>query len=181
MLRVRTTFTNLSVGPAVNTLFFAGSDGAAATAAANAVATFWRALNGSIATGGSMHVETDVDLVSEATGQVTGSFFTSGDTFTFAGGAEPLPWANQGLIRLNTGVWVAGRQVVGRIFVPGPVEAVNTLGAPSASYISSLTTAISTLLSTSQVGVYSRTGHAFHEATGATVPAKWAILRSRRD
>lgn len=131
----------------------------------------------------SWAIETNVETIDVATGQVIGSTAVSPYTSVGSNGADPLPWQTQGLITLATGTYVAGRQVQGHIFLPGVCENDNTAGIPVSSYLTAwngyIAAAVSDVLS--ELVVYSRTHHNYYPVTAGHTSPKWAVLRSRRD
>lgn len=195
LLRVRTILTGVDVvGGGVNTLYFLG-EAAEAPDVRGLVNLFWDAIMTRTSTGVTWTGDDVVDIIDEETGQITAqvpvtSLSASGDVV-----GEPCPPATQGLVRLPTGVYRAGRQIRGRVFVPGVPEEHSSGGAPSTPYVTTLTTAAETLVADSfTVGaplvVYSRPVPAdpgpSRVGQGAIVNgpstwAKFAVLRSRRD
>lgn len=183
MYRVRTIFTGPSGAPWVNTLFFAESGGTAQDAA-NAVGDFWSNIDAIQSNAISWTTEADVVLVNEDTGLATG--VTATTPVSGAGGAsdEMLPVASQALIRLLTGVFNDGRQIRGRIFVPGLTETSNTTGGIlSGTAGVGLSDAVTNLIgdADSELVVWSRSGLQAHPAIAGTVWNQFAVLRSRRD
>lgn len=184
MLEVRTDITGSGVvGEAVWLSHWAGSDGGSAEAARSQVHDYLQALPGITSPNITYTISQEVQVVDEGTGDVTASIatVTSYDPTTGTAGGDQLPLATQGLVHLRTGVYVAGREVRGRIFVPGPVELVSSAGLPTSTYIDALQTAAELLLGGVGFSVYSRTHHVRQAVSSVSVYPKWAVLRSRRD
>jgi hypothetical protein len=94
-----------------------------------------------------------------------------------------LPTQTQGLAQLHTGAYPAGREIRGRLFIPGPTENQSSaFGLPEGGYIGGIAGEANDLVN-HDVGwsVWSRTNGALYEITNVTVWDKWAVLRSRRD
>lgn len=184
MLRVRVNWTGTSVGPTLSTFWFNNTgDSSSAAATAVAVKNFLTALNGSVVTGASATIDPEVAEIDAATGDLFATFPVTQDPVTFAGGTGPLPRANQGLIRLGTGVYLNGRRIVGHLFIPGVVTAVNSNGAPTAAYVNSLQAAANGLMNDANTAwcVYSRVNGLAAPITSPSAKNYFAVLRSRRD
>lgn len=191
MYRVRTVFTGVTGSPYLSTQFFIASDPATGTLAAAAktkVANMWAAMTTQMSNLLSFTVQSPVDVIDPSTGNLENSFAVTPTPGVCNLTGDPLPFMSQGLIRVETGVILAGKRLRGRIFVPGPTENVNGTGTPAGTYVSALTTAAQSLLAAGDpvLAVWHRpppggnTGLAVG-AVGATGQPKWAVLRSRRD
>jgi hypothetical protein len=184
MLRVTTIFTGVQGTPWYSNQYFLGSTQEMAVAAQDAVFEFWSDLAGLIPTAVTAAVQPEVDDVDPVTGNVTATYVVPQQDVDCVGGAA-LPWAVQGLIRLRTGDFVNGREVRGRIFVPAPTAETNSNGVPSASYVTTMQTAATTLLTNAEPGgnlcVYSRTNGQAFEVSQVSAWNQFAELRSRRD
>ena len=181
MLRTTTLITGTAGGPYYSTFHFEGTLQAEADAAAIAARTFWDGIKTQISTGAAVDVLDEVEVVDVPTGQVTQVYISPTASVAPSGGGDYLPRANQGLIRWLTGIYVAGRQLRGRTFIPGATELMSTNGTPDTSYKTPLQTAANALVGTSDFGVYSPTHGQFILGATASVWDKWAVLRSRRD
>jgi len=181
--RVRTTVTGGSGGPYLSTSFFNVIGGLEAQDAVADLRAFWQAIRGNIWSGLTLTVEPDVAEIDIATGEVTGLVPTTSTPVTGDNSAEPTPWTTQGLIRWRSGIYVAGREIRGRTFIPGVNESVSQSGVPSSTYKSSIESAAATLLSSSvsEMVVYSRKHHELGPVLLGSVWSQWASLRSRRD
>lgn len=182
MYRVRTAITGGQGGPSLSTLHFNVVGGLTAANAVAATATFWTALRTRISNQLTMTVESDVATIDIATGQVTGITATAGAVVTGNDAGDPAPWATQGLIRWRTGIYVGGREIRGRTFIPGVTDTSTPLGVPSAAYLTDLNAAAAALIANavSDLEVYSP---ARREAAPAVLGQTWtnfASLRSRR-
>lgn len=130
-----------------------------------------------------------VDEIDEATGQITGQQSVTPRTQVGAGAGTVGPVAIGLVAQYNTNDFVNGRRIRGRSFL-NPIRAAYTINpAPQAAEIA-LATAFANKMddpgaTTVRFGVYSRpkapgTG-AWHNVENVNVPAKWTVLRSRRD
>lgn len=181
MYRVRTSITGSPGGAELSTMFFDASTGTRQDAA-DAVRAFWLTLAGRIKSGVTATVEPDVYTVDAATGHATASGTTSTAAVLGTASGELLPNASQGLARWHTGVFISGRELQGRTFIPGAVTGDNVAGAPGPTYKTTLQTAITNLSSSGPItfGIYSRKNGVFYEATSGSPWTQWAVLRSRR-
>jgi hypothetical protein len=129
-------------------------------------------------------ISPEVRIIDSADGETQSVSTITTNTATFTGTGDPLPPFVQGVIRLQTGVFLSGRRLKGKIYIPGMLESNNTAaGLPSAGFVSGLETTWNTFLSTvgSDYVIYSPTHRAFGSVTGGAVGGEWSILRSRRD
>lgn len=186
MIRVTTRFIGMTGSPYYNTLYFGGATQGEADAAAAAARQFWGGCASGISTLLDGQVLSEVEFVDPATGQVTGTEATTTTAIEGFAAGEPLPPANQGLCRLLTNTFVNGRRLRGRVFVPGPTEAMSGGVAPTTTYLGYLNTAIGLLqsegIAAGNAGVYSPTHRVFAPITSGTAWSEgWAVLRSRRD
>jgi len=127
--------------------------------------------------------QTIADTIDRADGRTLSQEPVTGFTISGTDAATPMAPTTQGLIRMNTGAFVSGRQVIGHTYWPAPTEAVNdTPGKPSTGYVAGAQAQAQAMLD-SDVGwvVYSRKNHASYPVTQVTCWSKWAVLRGRRD
>lgn len=185
MLETRVTFSGSTGGQMVSIMHWtaASEDVTSATAARQAAADFWAALDPYIVNEITWLVESAVGVRTPAgllTGRIAGGSAISGQ-----GGeaGEPLPWATQGLISWYTGSFAGGKEIRGRTYILGPSEEVQSNGTPNSTYIAALATAAQGLLGASGVefAIWSRATQTVVPATAYGVPDMWAVLRSRRD
>lgn len=193
MYRVQTVFTGTPVSEGLSTVFYdasASTPGEAVTAHAGML----DAMTGFIHQFQDYTVSGTVDLIDETTGGLVDS--TSGPDFPVntVNTAEPLPAATQLLVRLETGVVVAGRRLRGRMFLPGFTEiATNNSGGVLASFITATNGFLEdwATLGTARPVVWHRpkpppggvgpdTPGSFSQVVGATLWNQWAVLRQRR-
>lgn len=183
MYRITTEFSGpLVAGGGVNRLYFLDTGGSAADAH-GAVVAWWAAAAVGMMSTLSYTVSGEIELVNIGTGAVEGIETTDAVTSTGVGSGDPLPPATQALVRLRSGFYVGGREVRGRIFIPGQGEINQTTGVPDTTLRNAYNTAIGNLIGDpdSSLVVWSRTkGTAASVVSGSTWE-KWAVLRSRRD
>jgi len=190
ILQVQTNWTGPSA-PLLSTMYFDPNFGT--QNAADAVRQFWADLNTVIRGTFVAQVNPEVRTLNEVNGQLVAvsAVTTAPVTMTDTGDILDLL---QGMIRFFTDTVVDGRQVKGRIFIPGPTEAVNdATGRPSpTAYLGTLTTAAGNLIGDpdSQLQVWHRPlfdadgnlirdGSA-HDVTGQQASTAWSYLRTRR-
>ena len=184
MLRVRVTWSGTAQSlPYLYTFYFGGGDQADADQAAAAVRAFLDTVKGRVSSGLTATVEPEVAEVSISTGEVTDVFLTSTLAVVGTDVGTPLPFATQGLLRLNTSIFIGGRRIKGHIFMPGTTENSNAGGLPEAVYRTTIDPALTTLAAIAAPndwGVYSRKNLTFAGITTAVTANTWAVLRSRR-
>jgi len=180
--RVVTIFSGVQGSPWYNTLYFT-TGGGTAQQAANAAGAFWGAVDNRMATTVTWSTDTEVPTVDASTGQVTAITSITPVTGTGSGAALQLPIATQGLVRLRTGAFISGRELRGRIFIPGLTENDNDNGIPNAGVLAVVNPAATTLVTgaTWQLCIFSRTHLVQQSCTSASMWTSWANLRSRRD
>lgn len=182
LYRVTTEFTGVAGSPYFNTLVFDGSAGTAQQAA-NATRTFWAAIQGNLADTLRGQVQLEVVSFESSTGEPTSVSAVTSSQIVYTASNTMLPRASQGLVRLRTGVFVAGREIRGRIFIPCLTEVANDIGVPSTSIISTVNTAAAALIAdaNSDLVVYSLAHHSSASVVSANMWSEWAQLRTRRD
>ena len=165
---------------------------ALATEALARVRAMLNSAAGYVAIGTTVSFDTQVVQLDQTTGQPIGAFTGSAPgSITFSGSGDPLPLATQALARFSTGVYVGGRALTGRMFIPGATEAYSTGGAgPTAAYVSAWNTALGLLGTTitsdiNQVvwhrpGAKSGTPGSAEPVTGRSMATTWAVQKGRR-
>lgn len=172
-----------SGGPQLSTMYFLDTGILTAQDAATAVRDFWGTCVTVMHTSYTVNVESEVLVIDSTTGKPTSAVGTTNAPLAGLESGDPLPWATQGLIEWATGVYINGRQVRGRTFIPGPVETENTGGTPIAPYRTALNLAASNLVGDvlSDFQIYSRKHKVPEQVSHGAAWAKWAVLTSRRD
>ncbi|HKY46334.1 MAG TPA: hypothetical protein VJM50_24790 [Pyrinomonadaceae bacterium] len=182
--RVRTELTGpMITGGGQNDLYFAVTGGTAAQAV-TAAGAFWQAVAAGLSSQLSWATQPEVIQIDDATGDISASVQTTPQSGIGSDVGEALPKATMGLIRWRTGNFVGGREIRGRTFVPGVIEADNTTnGVPSTTIINVMNNAAAGLLAAANADlvVYSPTKHTSALVTSASAWNQWAVLRSRRD
>lgn len=182
MIRITTEWQGVQGAPYYSNMFFDGVTEAEASAAATAAGVFWTAIADRIYTNLSGEVLGDHAVVDPASGQTTQVYSGTPIAINCTDASPQMPPTVQGLIRWRSGVFVAGREVRGRTFVPVPSEASNTTGGlPEAVYTADLQAAADALVSGSTLLCWSRVHGQTAAVSGASVWGQWATLRSRRD
>lgn len=185
MIRVTVVHSGLEGLPGYSQHFFEGDTQGEAEAAVTAVGDFWDDLSVVTSSALDSRTEAEVFQVDPATGLTTNVFTTTPRNMGGATSGDVNPFATQMLLRWRTGVFVGGREVRGRTFVPGTLEAQNTNGRPLAAALAFAQTAINTYLTASSGAggavVYSRANGQAALVSSGTPWDQWAVLRSRRD
>ena len=136
------------------------------------------ARNDSVAT-----IEGDVAQVESSTNQVVGVITGNPGAPIQGALTNPMPPYTQGLLRLLTGTFANGRQIRGRLFIPGAAEGSSDQGVPVLAYrtaIESAFTTYRTALGPSAV-VFSRKNGTAVPISAHSMWTQWGVLRSRRD
>lgn len=191
--RQRAVFDNPSGGGKSLFTFYwdsaGGTPASIATEAAARVRAFFNSMVTLFPNSGTATVNAFGDEVEETNGQIVGTFVgTPVATVTGTGSGDFLPMQTQGLLRLQTGSFINGRRVAGRIFLPNQLETFNTGGAPLASWVTAVNTAAALLGTTVVTPIAQRVWHRPGPAgaglsvvvTGRSASTNWAILKSRR-
>lgn len=182
MLRVRVGFVGTQGSPYVSTFYFAETGSVAATAAVAAVGGLWDDLQAQMTDQLQWTTEAEVVELTEA-GVVTASYTVNQESGTGEGTSEPLPIAAQGLLQWRTGVYLAGREVRGRTFLPGMTSGSNDDGLVLAANRALVNAAATDYLASGGCTpvVWSRARAAAVPITGGTCWDQFAMLTSRRD
>lgn len=183
--RVRTVFTGVAGTPWYSNLYFTWVTGEAQNLV-DAVDDFWTVIIGQINGAVTGTVEGSVAQINDATGDITSVESVTPGTIDFTGSGAVLPPANQTVINLHTGTYVAGREIRGKIFVPGLIAAASaTDGSPSSGFLVAQKGAADALVAaTSSAGplrVYSPTHATSAVVTATSSMSQFAVMRSRRD
>ena len=139
--RIRTVFTGVAGTPWYSNIYVTGNE-ADASLEIDAVGDFWDILAPIIVTPVVWTVEGVVANINDANGQIVS---TSDNTERNGAGSqsgEALPSANQYLVRARTGVYVGGRELRGRMFIPGASEAQSSDGLPSSATLTVIEDAV---------------------------------------
>lgn len=182
MYRVRTVLTGVQGSPYLSTMFFQEGAGTAEQAVA-AVAAFWGAVDGVMHSDVTWDIEQDVEIVDDNTGQIQGVAATSGGTGVGTVTGDILPPATQGLVRWRTGVFVAGREIRGKTFIPALTETAAISGQMANGTQTILEDAANALVGAAGANlcVWSRKNGLSEDVVSGSVWNQFAVLRSRRD
>ena len=183
--RVRTVFTGVAGTPWYSNMYFTWVSGQT-QAHIDLVEAFWTFLVGQIDTNVTATIESDVPVINDATGDITSVESGTAQFVNFTGGGNVLPQATQMLLNLNTGVYVGGRQLRGKVYIPGLIEtAADADGLPNSGFQTAQVTAAVNLISGSVTPgawrVFSPTHGTSAAIQGVSAMSNFAVLRSRRD
>jgi len=183
--RVRTIFTGVAGTPWYSNMYFDGS-GTNEVAHVDMVRDFWTAIAGQINTLVTGTVQGDVAKVDSVTGNITGIVGVTPEVVDFTGAGDVLSPALQTCLNLLTGVFVAGRQLRGKVFVPGLTEAINSPdGTPASGFLDAQVAAMEALITASNTAgnlqVWSPTHGVAHDVVNVSAKTTFAVMRSRRD
>lgn len=181
MLRVRVNWTGLNTGFSVIHFLPAADDQASADDAAAAVTAFLQVCDNFLRVNQSAQVDPEVLSINVASGTTLASFAVSESVVTGADANDAVPNAAMALVRWRTGVYVAGREIRGRTFIPGFTEnSVDANGNISSTAQSAIEAGANLMAAGTDLCVYSPTRGSAAQVTNATVWSEFAILRSRR-
>lgn len=183
--RVRTVFSGVAGTPWYSNFYFTLVNGTVQDHL-DLVGAFWGAVDARIIPDVTWETESDVAVIDDATGQLTGIETGTGPSGVGSQAGIMLPASNQALVHWLTGSFLNGRQLRGRCFIPGLTETDNdaggTLSATAQSVIQAAADALVTNSATpGPLRVFSKSGFTSATVSSADVPTKWAVLRSRRD
>lgn len=182
MGRIRTVFTGVAGTPWYSNIYVLGTEDDAA-AQVDAVGEFWATVSALMTGVVDWTVEGDVAQIDSATGDLVGVTSETPVSGSGTNAGDPLPYANQALVNWSTSVFAGGRNIKGKTFIPALCEDSNSVGtllSASDGVITDAANALVAALNGSMV-IYSPTNALAAEVTGASVPSKFAVLRSRRD
>lgn len=146
------------------------------------IAEFWNALHFQMQSGLTIQVEGQVDSIDSTTGEVTSTTApTAPAPVTGSASADALPLSTQALVQLRTGVYFGGRELRGRMFIPGWTTGGNSGGRPTTSVRTLIGGEAQSLADDADQVVYSPTKREFADVSTTQVWTEWAVLRSRRD
>lgn len=186
MLRVTTQWTGLQGMPGYTTLHYDGPDDqAGADFAAALTEEIWAGLDAQVWSGVTSLVLPNVEAIDPVSGSTIGSFGVTTTPNAHAASGDPQPVATQGLVQLRTGTYVSGREIRGRVFIPGSIDNADLGGAPNPAYTSALAAVFNAAIADGLAGgtplvVWSPTRGQAANVTTATAWNQWAVLRSRR-
>lgn len=183
--RVRTVMTGVAGTPWYTNMHFTYVGGTT-QAAIDAVRDFWTTLAPSIDNGVSAQVEGDCALIDDTTGHITGIDSATARIVPGTSVANALPPATQGLINVFTSSFIGGRQLRGKVFIPGLVTTVSdSAGGPTAALKTAMLGVGNTLVSASSAPgpwrVLSKRYLTSAVVTSVSTPSKFGSMRSRRD
>lgn len=185
LARVRTVFTGVAGTPWYSNLYF-HTDATTPDVQIDQVRDFWTALVSFIDNGVTATVEGDVSLLESTTGAITG--ISSGTALLVVGTAtqQAMPPATQGVLHEFTSIFVGGRQLRGKTFLPGlTINAADANGAPVAAFKTAVLGAGNALITaanaTGNWQVWSKHNLVSSDIVSISTPSKFGVLRSRRD
>lgn len=185
LIRVRTVWGLSQGGPGLTTMWGLPADTTVATiqACVDAIRDFWTTNSTHIGVGNSWTVNGLVDVIDAATGLITSQQVVLSRSGAGSLSGDAMPGMVQGLVHLATGVFSAGRQIVGSVHIPGAVETDNSAtGTPTSGYVTALQLACNTLAGVAAFkwAAYSRVHHLAVNPVSPLARGTWAVLRSRR-
>ena len=184
MLRVITRIPGFTGGPYIHVSYWVGADTAPGAVAANsAVGAFWGSMASLMSISLTATTDPQVAQMDPVTGTRTANFTVTPVTHAGTDAGDPLPPATQALGQLLTGSFIAGRELRGRINIPGWTETNSTAGRPASSALTTLNSALATLngATSPDLAVWSRKHGTAVAVTATSAWTLFAVRRSRRD
>jgi len=182
--RVRTVFTGVAGSPAYSNFYF-DDDGTAAGVYQTYVLAMWDSFKTAIRSGVVATMVNPIPIIETSSGHVVNVVSGDGGSTTGTDTGQELPPFTSGLVRMHTGVFVAGREIRGRCYIPYPTENANDAGLPGSGYTSALTADFETLQDADHANgsmvVYSRAHARAEYISSFDTWNQWGSLRSRRD
>lgn len=202
LMRVRTVFAGFTGGPGLMTQYFATTlvapNEAHAVLAADRVKDALDSATGLWPDAVTWNRESQVDVLNDVDGEVQRSYLVDAWGFHGTGGANQGPSPTGMLVRWKTSTFLAGRLLQGHTFLVPIIAGQDSNGSPNGTQVTVATTFGESMLDQGatdvQLVVWRRpraertlpTPLAARDGTSAfvtsaTVPDKFAVLRSRRD
>lgn len=197
--RVQTVFTGVAGTPWYSNIYWNGEDDRDVQSIYSVTRAFWAGVRGIITNAVTITVDPQILSYDVESGEAVGADTAEPAAITGGGSATALPYANQALVQASTSAYKYGRNVQGRIYVPGLLQ--TSAGSILSTAAQGTVTAAAQILldgpttDTARWTIYSRPkpfqiggslpldGRPGFESqvTGINVPTKLAVLRSRRD
>lgn len=182
MARVRTVWTGVAGTPWYTNHYFNPAT-VDATDLTSDVGEFWSSIVDQITGGVQGTVEAGVAIINPVDGEISAVLAGEEQNFAGANVAGATPPAVQGLLRLETGAYVGGRRIRGRMNIPRvPATSVGTDSGPTDAYRADIIAAAEALLAAQPSWcVWSKKNGNVAEIDSVSVWEQFAVLRSRRD
>lgn len=184
ILRITHRWSGTAGLPGISTTYAQGELGDADTIV-DAWIDFWDALSDLIANNFTVTMGGAVDRIDPVTGNIIEVGSATVRSVVGSSVGQFLPLASQGVLEFLTGVFVGGRQVRGKMFVPGIVEDQNEEGVPTSGCITAFEDALNDVNGIDGMNgawvVWSRANAQTQFVTSSFMWSKWGVLRSRRD
>jgi hypothetical protein len=182
-MRAEVTWTGLQGAPYFTALNFIATGQTGADAVGVAVSDFLGSIDNSLSSSLSYSLSSEVTQYNDTTGEPVAVFAIDPFTGTCGDATEVLPPVDQGLARLLTGSYVGGRQIRGRIFIPGLTQASNDGGRLISTWRTAISDAIALMVDQpdASLAVWSPTHGTTTAVQAVSVWENFASLRSRRD
>lgn len=180
--RVRTVFTGVAGAPYYSSLYFDDLVGGTQDLI-DAVYDFWDDCKGVQVIPLAWEVDGEVQTIDPLTGSVISSDFGTSRAFTGQASGPVFFTGAQILLQTRTQFFSGGRELRGRIFIPGLASSVVGIEVPGTTATNQVLNAGVTLAGSTNANwiVWSRTYGTQADVISVNVPNEYAILRSRRD
>jgi hypothetical protein len=181
--RVKLNWSGTAVVGQAGTNFYFTAEAGTDQDCVDSVGLFMTELDAQLSGDLSWATEAGVEHFDVATGQISSIGGTTPITGTGSGSGQRLPYATQALVRWRTGAFLNGREVRGRIFLPGQLEVNNDLGVPVQGLKDAIQNAVGAILGdeSTVLLVWTPTNGTAAAVTSGGPWDQWAVLRSRRD
>lgn len=181
--KVRTVVTGVAGSPYYMTMYMDPGVGTPTQNLANWAQFTTNTVASALRAGAHYQTGPDIDLIDDVDGSLVGRESGTSVLLTGTSSADFLPPQVQLLVRWHTGVFVGGRELVGRTFLPLQSEDNNDAsGNPKSAAVTFTQGAANDFIAAanSKPKVWSRKHGLSADISSATVSAIWGTLRSRR-
>lgn len=184
VIRYQVDLTGLVGGPGLSTFHFDPLAGGYTPQDAVDTIEYWAENTKTLTSTACSRVgQGTVQRIDLATGQPVGTVSVTGFSIAGTASGDQIPPVSQGLIQWSTGVYVNGRELRGKTFMPCATETFSEgAGVPTTGYKTGLG-AVALGMITADVGlcVYSRTHRQIAAIDGYAIWNQWAYLSGRRN
>lgn len=176
--------TGVAGTPWYSNFYFEDVDAGTAQDAYDRVVAFWQAMAPALDNQVSASVDPFVPKINPVNGEITGSY--SVDDFgpiLMTNTNVALPYQTQYMAGLSTNVYLGGRELRGRFFLPGICQDNNANGIPSSELRSLVTSKLEDVADPASptLLVWSRKNGAVYAVVSVRTSTNFSVLRSRRD
>lgn len=182
--RARTFFSGAVEGGGVNVSHWSKLPLLGTAGVEERIHDFWDSMKGLLSNTLTIMGDTSFDVIDSGTGEIVDAVSVTGWEVVGTNDAAILPRATQGMATVRTGVYIAGRQLRGRMNIPGLCNDSLQNGsfyAPNREDTATRWDAMVGAGFDAVYQVYSTKHHQAENVSSSNVNSAFAVLRSRRD